>query len=77
MDSITQMLVNGQDDLSWFESNLENLRLKYNNEFIAFHNKKILEHDSNLDSLMKKLESKNVNLSNIFIRFISKVKSIL
>ncbi len=77
MTSIMQMLVNGQNDLSWFESNLESLRLKYNNEFIAFYNKGVIEHDSNLDSLMKKLKSKNIDLSNVFIKFVSKIKSIL
>ena len=77
MNAISQMLVNGQNDLSWFESNLRNLRLKYNNEFIAFHKKKILEHDSNLDNLIEKLNGKNINPSNIFIKFVSKVRMIL
>lgn len=77
MNQIAQMLVNGQNDLSWFESNLENLRLKYNNEFIAFHNKRVIEHDSNLDNLMKRLKNKNIDISHTFVKFVSKIKSIL
>lgn len=77
MDQISQMLVNGQRDLSWFEENINDLRMKYNNEFIAFHSKKILEHDSNLNNLIEKLTKKNINLSDVFIKFVSKVKAIL
>ncbi len=77
MTTITQMLINGQNDLYWFESHLESLRLKYNNEFIAFHDKRIIEHDHRLDNLMKRLKDKNIDISHIFIKFVSKVKSIL
>lgn len=77
MTTITQMLVSGQEDLAWFESNLETFKSKYNNEFIAFHNQKILEHDSKLDTLIKKLEERNISPSKVLIRFISKIKAIL
>ncbi len=77
MDLISQMLVNGQKDLCWFESNLNNLRSRYNNEFIAFQNEEILEHDSSLDNVIDKLKKRNVDTSEIFIKFVSKVKVIL
>jgi len=72
---IPQMILAGQEDLAWFESNINKLISKYNNKFIAFHNKKVIESDSDLDNLMKKL--KGVDTSNILIKFVSKIKSIL
>ena len=58
-DSIIQMLVSGQNDLEWFKQNLDYLKSKYNNKFIAFQDKEVIESDANLDELMKKLESHN------------------
>lgn len=74
---IVQMLLRGQDDLSWFDSNLDSLKNKYNNKFIAFQSRKVIDFDSNLDSLMAKLKSKGTDTSNIFVKFVSKVKTLL
>ena len=41
--SVLQMLESGQNDLAWFESNLDSLKSKYNNKFIAFCNKKVID----------------------------------
>jgi hypothetical protein len=75
--TILQMLETGQNDLSWFNSNLVSLLSKYNNMFIAFHNKQVIDADSNFETLMKKLESKGQNTSNLFIKFVSKIKTIM
>ena len=75
--SILQMLESGQNDLAWFESNLGNFKSKYNNKFIAFHNNEVIDIDTNVDSLMKKLKEKNIDTSNVFIKFVSKIKAIL
>lgn len=75
--SVVQMLVSGQNDLAWFESNLSRLKSQYNKKFIAFHNKEVIDADTNLDNLMKKLKTKEVDLSSIFIKFVSKIKAIL
>ncbi len=76
-ESIVQMLVSGQNDLEWFEQNQDYLKSEYNNKFIAFYDKKVIDSDANLDRLMKKLEKKEINISRVFIEFISKVKTIL
>lgn len=76
-EAILQMLLSGRDDLSWFETNLTKFISKYNNKFIAFHNETIIDSDPNLDNLIKKLNKKSVDTSNIFIKFISKIKAIL
>jgi hypothetical protein len=74
---VIQMLMSGQDDLNWFESSLDKLKLSYNNKFIAFKNKKVIESDPNLDNLINKLNKKGIDSSNLFIKFVSKVKAIL
>jgi len=77
MAEIIQMLKTGQDDLAWFDSNLNTLVNKYNNKFIAFHNHEIIDFDNEVDKLMKKLKNNNIDTSNVFIKFVSKIKAIL
>ena len=72
---IVQMLKSGQEDLEWFDSNLNALLKNFNNMFVAFRDKKVIESDHDLDKLMEKL--KDADTSNIFVKFVSKVKYIL
>ena len=74
---ILDMLRGGQNDLRWYEDNIDTLKLKYDNQFIAFSNQTILGADSNLDNLMMKLKKENIDTSNIFIKFLSKIKFLL
>ena len=74
---LVQMLKSGQEDLEWFDSNLNALLKEFNNMFIAFMNKKIIESDQDLNKLIGKLKEKNVDTSSVFIKFVSKVKYIL
>ena len=76
-ENISQMLISGQDDLEWFNSNLDDLKSKYDNMFVAFHNRKIIGADNNLDNLIKFLEKKSIDTSDIFVKFVSKVKIVL
>ena len=71
------MLVSGRNDLMWFESNADKLISKYNNKFIAFRNKGVIDSDSKLDNLLYKLRKKNIDTSDVFIEFVSKIKTIL
>ncbi len=74
---IVQMLKAGQNDLQWFDSNLDRLISKFNNKFIAFKSEDVIDSDPELNTLMLKLKKKNIDTSNIFIKFVSRVKSIL
>ena len=75
--AITQMIISGSRDLQWFDANLSRLKNEYNNNFIAFHKEKIIDADPNLENLIDKLKSKGVNLSEVLIKFVSKIKAIL
>ena len=75
--TIVTMLQNGRADLSWFDANLVMLRKEYDGQFIAFCNKEVIASDPSLDGLMSKLGKKNVDTSNVLVKFVSKVKAIL
>lgn len=74
---LIQMLKSGQNDLEWFDVNFNKLISQFNNQFIAFRNEEIIDSDIDLNKLMAKLKNKNVDTSNIFIKFVSRIKHIL
>ena len=74
---LIQMLKSGQNDLQWFDVNFNKLISQFNNQFIAFRNEEIIDSDNDLNKLMAKLKDKNVDTSNIFIKFVSRIKHIL
>ena len=71
------MLESGQNDLKWFNDNIPALTSQFNNNFIAFRNHKVIDSDQELRKLISKLKEKNIDSSNVLIRFISEVKYIL
>ena len=80
-DTMTQdivtMLKSGQNDLLWFDTNFNGLLEDYNEKFIAFRNHEVIDADSNLSKLMNRIISKNIDTSNIIVKFVSKIKFIL
>lgn len=74
---IVQMLIRGQNALKWFDLHLNELIDEYDEKFIAFQENEVIDSDSDLDNLMKKLEKKGINTSNLIIKFVSKIKFIL
>ena len=75
--TVNQMLLSGYKTLSWFEVNRKEILSKYDNKFVAFEEEKIIESDSKLDNLIKKLQSRKINPASVLIKFVSKIKSIL
>ena len=71
------MLIAGRDDLTWFDAHIGILRAKYHDKFVAFHNGQVLDADTDVERLMKKLGDKGIDTSQLFIKFVSKVKAIL
>jgi hypothetical protein len=74
---VVDMLLLGQQDLSWFNSHSEELKSKYNEKFVAFRNKEVVDSDPNLDSLMEKLRKNKVDTTSVMVRFVSRIKSLL
>jgi hypothetical protein len=77
MSDVVGMLKSGQEDLQWFSTNFSKLTNRYNNRFVAFKNKNILDSDANLDELLNKLDEKHIDRNTVLIEFVSKVRSIL
>ncbi len=76
-DVILSMLESGQRDMEWFSSSFGELKDKYNDRFVAFSGKKIIDSDKDVEALLSRLSSKGIDTSKVFIEFISSVKSIL
>ncbi len=76
-EDIAVMLKSGQNDLLWFDSNFNKLLEKYNEKFIAFRNREVIDANSDLNRLISNLEIKHIDTSNIIIKFVSKIKFIL
>ena len=74
---IVNILVSGQKDLEWFCSNLEKFKMEYDNMFVAFANQQIIDFDPILNNLISKLKNKGIDISAVFIEFVSKTKFIL
>ena len=77
MTEVLQMLISAQDDLAWYEANLNQLKGQYDGKFVAFKNKEVLDSDSILDNLLERLKRSGVDISTVFVKFVSRVKAIL
>lgn len=75
--NIVQLLLKSQNNLEWFSSHLNELLRDYDNKFVAIDNQNVIDSDDNFDALLKRLESKNIDPSDILIKFVSKIKIIL
>jgi hypothetical protein len=76
-DQITSTLTRAYKDMDWFEANSKEFKKKYNNLFVAFKDKTVLDSDADLDTLLKRLKSRNVEVSSLFIEFVSTINKIL
>jgi hypothetical protein len=57
------------DNFKWIHKQHDDLKEKYDNKYVAIKNRKILDKDTNLDSLIKRLNIRNYDES-IAIEFI-------
>jgi hypothetical protein len=51
------------DNFKWIHNQYNNLKEKYNNQYVAIKNRKILDKDTNLDKLVKRLNIRNYDES--------------
>ena len=47
------------DNFEWFYSHKDNLRKEYKNEYVAVKDRKVLDNDSKLERLVKRLNLRN------------------
>ena len=58
----------------WIINNYPTLQSQYPDEHIAVLNKEVVDHDKDLNELLKRLHNNYVDIKDILIRFISKEK---
>ena len=58
----------------WIINNYQDLQTKYPDEHIAVHNKQVIDHDKDIQILLKRLGAQYWDFRHISIRFISKEK---
>mgnify|MGYP001620094406 CR=1 FL=1 len=72
------LLLNKLDkDIEWFKENQTELEERYNNNFIAIENEKVINNDKNLDHLLTKLKEIGKDPAEVLIKFVSATVVIL
>ena len=67
-------LIDEQDkNWSWFMEHYEELAERFDGEFVAIYQQRVVDHDKNLRSLMKRIRKK-YPLSRVLVEFVSKEK---
>ena len=58
MESTVAVLSRYEENAKWLSSNYEKLKTEFNNQWVAVLDKTIIDHDSDLSKLVKRLRSK-------------------
>jgi len=69
-----QRLKQFKKELRYLQTHYQQIKSKHNNEFIAIKDENIVEYDSDSRQLEKKLKLKNVDLSQVLIKPIGKMR---
>ncbi len=56
VESATDVLSDFQRNNRWISENIDNLKTKYNNQWIAVLNNAVVDHDPDLKKLVKRLK---------------------
>ena len=70
MDEL-QLLTGSISDLNWFKQNSSSIKEKYEGEFIAIKDKKIIGFAPKVEILIKKLEKKGTNSNLVIIKYVT------
>jgi len=70
MDELQTLLEFEQND-RWLHENIDRLRDKFANKFVAVKNKKVIVYSAEIDDLIKKLEKKKEKPNEVLIEFIN------
>jgi hypothetical protein len=60
------------EDYEWFLKSRNRLLSKYASKWVAIHKKKVLDFDSELTSLLKRLRNKGFKPEQLLIEFLSR-----
>ena len=66
------MLNKFEEDTLWLHKNLDNLRSKFEDKFVAVRDKNVIASGEKIQEVIQILERKNINPSFIVIEFVYK-----
>lgn len=67
-----QVLESFEKDTLWLHKNLDKLRAKFENKFVAIKEGDVIASDNDIEKIIKKLQESNINPSFTVIEFIHK-----
>jgi hypothetical protein len=71
-EDVAIALTDFNEDFQWFLRSREQLLPKYEDKWVAIYNKKVLDSDKNLTTLVKRLKTKGFKPEQMLIQFLSK-----
>lgn len=73
MSELTVLFEDHDRNWSWFEDHYEELVKKFDGEFVAIHEQRVVDHDGDVSALMKRIEAK-YSADRVFVDFVSSEK---
>jgi hypothetical protein len=73
VSKLTALFEEHDKNWSWFEKHYNELVEKFDGEFVAVYGQKVVDHDKELNALMKRIKSK-YSADRIFVDFVSNEK---
>jgi hypothetical protein len=73
VSKLTTLFEEHDKNWSWFEKHYNELVEKFDGEFVAVYEQKVVDHDKELNALMKRIKSK-YSADRIFVDFVSSEK---
>jgi hypothetical protein len=73
VSKLTTLFEEHDKNWSWFEKHYNELVEKFDGEFVAVYEQKVVDHDKELNALMKRIKSK-YPADRIFVDFVSSEK---
>jgi hypothetical protein len=64
MESAVTILLNYEDNAKWLSKNYARLKKKFNDEWVAVLDKKVIDHDADLAKLVNRLKQQRGNVYN-------------
>ncbi len=58
MSTVVTVLSGYEENAKWLSSNYEKLKKQYNNQWVAVLDEKIIDHDTSLANIVKRLKKK-------------------
>ncbi|MCL5099994.1 MAG: DUF5678 domain-containing protein [Candidatus Marsarchaeota archaeon] len=66
-----------EKNVDWFENHYEELKVKYNGQFVAVKGRRVVGHDENAEELLKRLRKSGEDTRQLLIEPIKDIRYVL